>query len=150
VVREVLGAGALFGLRTGTLGPKTRMTTNPSPIADAMALVCAGIGFFAGILLMHCLVAGLRSDIIPDDQRWTHEMRSARLEKLVKRVLAESGEAKWVPRLHAVAIRAGQAPVAEPMAEASCNPATPFLPGNDIGPSESPPSPALFTLTHGR
>jgi hypothetical protein len=57
-----------------------------------MALAWAGIGFFAGILLMHCLVAWLRSDMIPDAQRWTHGTRSARLAKLVKRLRAESGE----------------------------------------------------------
>jgi hypothetical protein len=57
-----------------------------------MALAWAGIGFFAGVLLMHCLVRALRSDIIPDDQWWAHEMRRERLEKLVKRLHAESGE----------------------------------------------------------
>lgn len=57
-----------------------------------MALAWAGIGFFAGVLLMHCLVTALRSDIVPDDQRWTHEMQSELLEKLVKRLHAESGE----------------------------------------------------------
>ena len=57
-----------------------------------MALAYAGIGFFAGVLLMHCLVTALRSGIIPDDQRWTHEMQSELLEKLDRRLHAESGE----------------------------------------------------------
>jgi hypothetical protein len=57
-----------------------------------MALAWAGIGFFAGVLPMHCLVTALRSDIIPDDHRWTPEMRRERLEKLDRRLHAESSE----------------------------------------------------------
>lgn len=57
-----------------------------------MALAWAGIGFFAGVLLMHCLVTALRSDIIPDDQRWTHEMQSELLEKFYKRLHVKSSE----------------------------------------------------------
>lgn len=38
-----------------------------SPREVAMAIAWAGIGFFADVLLMHCLVTALRSDIIADD-----------------------------------------------------------------------------------
>ena len=56
-----------------------------------MALAWAGIGFFAGILLMHALWrrCGLTSSRTISGGR-THEMRSQRLEILDGRLHAES------------------------------------------------------------
>jgi hypothetical protein len=76
-----------------------------------MALAWAGIGFFAGILLMHCLVAALRSDIIPDDQRWTHARNAVTAPGDTRRAppcRIEWGQ--WEARLPAIAVRTGQAP----------------------------------------